>query len=134
MTWQTKITTTVFGGSSDPNTSAYDGHVITNTELGCALPFRWPGRVPRPQVAVWNQANDRMVIVDIVDVGPWNTDDPYWRQGDRPQAESGTDMTGRKTNLAGFDLTPAAAHFIGIDGKGTIDWCFADELHEVPTV
>ena len=60
----------------------------------------------------------------IVDVGPWNTNDPYWQTGARPHAESGTDMTGRKTNRAGIDLTLAAAKALQIDGKGLVDWDF----------
>jgi hypothetical protein len=64
------------------------------------------------------------VNCDIVDVGPWNTNDPYWQTGARPQAESGTDTTGRKTNKAGIDLTLAAAQAINLDGKGLVDWEF----------
>jgi uncharacterized protein (TIGR02594 family) len=119
------ITATVFGGSSDRETSAYDGHVISNSELGVALPARFPAGA-RPKVRVWNDG--RSVICDIVDVGPWNTNDPYWKTGGRPQAESGVDSRGRRTNHAGIDLTPAAARSIGIDGKGTVDWEFADAV------
>lgn len=126
MTWQTDIVCTEFGGSGDPNTSAYDGHVITNTELGCALPYRFKGA--RPQIVVSNVANGRTVVVDIVDVGPWNINDPYWQTGARPQAESGTDIMGRPTNKAGLDLTPAAAKYIGTYGKGVVNWTFVDKL------
>jgi uncharacterized protein (TIGR02594 family) len=119
------ITATVFGGSSDRETSAYDGHVIGNSELGVALPARFPAGA-RPKVRVWNDG--RSVICDIIDVGPWNTNDPYWKTGGRPQAESGVDSRGRRTNHAGIDLTPAAARGIGIDGKGTVDWEFADAV------
>jgi uncharacterized protein (TIGR02594 family) len=117
---QTGITATVFGGASDPNTSAYDNHIINDTEMGVALPYRFPGT--RPRVHVWGPKGD--AVCDIVDVGPWNTHDPYWQTGGRPQAETGTDMGGRHTNLAGIDLTPAAARAVGIDGKGKVDWAF----------
>jgi len=60
----------------------------------------------------------------VEDVGPWNTDDPYWETHSRPQAESGTDMAGRVTNKAGIDLSPALAKAVGIDGKGQVDWSF----------
>ena len=116
------ITATVFGGSSDQETSAYDGHVISDSELGVALPARFPPGA-RPKVQVWNQG--RSVACDIVDVGPWNTDDPYWKTGGRPEAESGVSR-GRLTNRAGIDLTPAAARAIGIDGEGKVDWEFLD--------
>jgi len=119
-TRQTGITATEFGGASDPNTSAYDNHIINDTEMGVALPYRFPGT--RPRVHVWGPKGD--TVCDIVDVGPWNTHDPYWQTGGRPQAETGTDMGGRHTNLAGIDLTPAAARAVGIDGKGSVDWAF----------
>lgn len=117
----TGITATVFGGSSDPNTSAYDSHPISDTELGVALPYRFPAPIPRVRV----YANGKSVDCSIVDVGPWNINDPYWETGSRPQAESGTDKNSRETNLAGIDLTPAAAKAIGIQGKGIVDWEFS---------
>lgn len=116
------ITATVFGGAADPNTSAYDGHLIDDVELGVALPARVPD--PRPNVCVWNAG--KSVVCRIVDIGPWNTNDPYWQTGSRPEAESGVDSRGRKTNGAGIDLTPGAAKALGIDGKGTVDWEFVD--------
>jgi uncharacterized protein (TIGR02594 family) len=123
------ITATVFGGAADRNTSAYDGHVITDSELGVALPYHF--KSAKPQVRVWKDS--RSVVCDIVDVGPWNTNDPYWQTNGRPQAESGTDMTGRHTNLAGIDLTPAAAKIIGVDGKGIVSWEFVDEASQKET-
>ncbi|MEH2489350.1 hypothetical protein [Bradyrhizobium sp. AZCC 2230] len=117
------ITATVFGGSADRDEkSAYDGHRIDDVELGVALPSRFSG--PRPQVRVTNRANGKSVVCNIVDVGPWNIRDPYWEKGARPQAESGTDLTGRRTNGAGIDLTPGAARAIGVPGKGVVDWEF----------
>jgi len=118
----TSIVATVFGGSGDPNTSAYDGHEIDDDEFGVALPARFTGK--RPKVRVFN--GERSVDCDIVDVGPWNTNDKYWESDSRPQAESGEDLTGRETNKAGIDLTPAAALALGINGKGTVDWMFID--------
>jgi hypothetical protein len=126
----TAITATVFGGKSDPNTSAYDDHVITDDELGVALPARIES--PRPKVRVFN--GTKAVMCDIVDIGPWNTNDPYWSTGTRPQAESGTDRKGRHTNRAGIDLTPAVARALGIEGKGTVDWEFAKSLLPAPTI
>jgi len=119
----TGITATVFGGSSEFKRSDYDGHVITDDELGVALPFRFGGTPPT--VRVFNPANGASVVCDIVDVGPWNSNDPYWQTGARPQAESGVAQDGSRTNLAGIDLTPAAARQLGIDGKGEVQWEFA---------
>lgn len=120
---KTNIVATVFGGRSDPNRSAYDNHVISDSELAVALPYKFQGE--RPRVKVTNRANGKSVTCTIEDVGPWNTHDPYWTvHAGRPQAESGTDTTGRKTNKAGIDLSPAAARAIGLPGKGLVDWSF----------
>lgn len=114
------IMATMFGGVADPNNSAYDNHFINDRELGVALPARFKGLRPKVKVTY----NGKSVICDIVDIGPWSTDDPYWELGTRPQAESGRDKKGRRTNLAGLDLTPAADKAIGLNGKGRVDWEF----------
>jgi hypothetical protein len=117
---QSGIIATTFGGASDPKASTYDGHVIDDVELGVALPSRIDD--PRPNVRVWKDGNS--VICKVVRIGPWNTDDPYWQTGTRPKAEAGIDS--RKTNGAGIDLTPAAAHAVGLQDKGVVDWEFID--------
>lgn len=111
------IVATVFGGPK----SAYGG-AIDDSKPGVALPLHFEGQRPRVRVSKGGHSVD----CDIVDVGPWNTNDPYWLSGARPQAESGTDMTGRKTNKAGIDLTVAAANAIQLDGKGLVSWAFID--------
>jgi uncharacterized protein (TIGR02594 family) len=116
---QTGITATMFGSQQ----SAYGG-AIDDSAYGVALPFHFTGE--RPKVRVTGQKSGQTIDCDIVDVGPWNTRDPYWQTGARPQAESGTDMTGRHTNGAGIDLTFAAAKALGIDGKGLCDWQFVE--------
>jgi uncharacterized protein (TIGR02594 family) len=124
----TGIKATCFGGSSDRETSAYDGHVIGDNELCCALPFRFHGQPPSMQV----YANGNSVTLRACDVGPWNVNDPYWETGSRPQAESGTDKTGRKTNGAGIDLSPQAVVKLGLapnaaaasNWSGVVDWEF----------
>lgn len=125
---QTKIIATVFGGGDDQQSSAYGGKV-DGASFGVALPFHFQG--DRPEVRVTNVRTGVSIECEIVDVGPWNgrtpkTSDPYWETGARPQAESGHDLIGRKTNHAGIDLTPAAAKALGIDGKGTVNWEFTD--------
>lgn len=124
----TNILATEFGGTTDEEHSAYDDeHLITDVELGVSLPARFLS--PRRSVRVfhWN----RSVVCPIIDVGPWNINDPYWANGTRPQAETGVDMTGRKTNRAGIDLTPATMDALGIVGpRGTrstvVDWEFVE--------
>jgi hypothetical protein len=124
--WILGITATVFGGGTDPNQSAYDGHEITDTEIGCSFPCHYPK--PLPLVRIRNTATGRSLDnVSPVDVGPWNTRDDWLRAGRRPQAEQQhashtiADDGRIPSNDAGIDLTPAAARALGIDGKGKVD-------------
>jgi N-acetylmuramoyl-L-alanine amidase len=120
---QSSIVASVFGGTSDYNVSAYDeDKVLNDTDLYVALPDRFEGE--RPNVVVYNKESGAFATASIEDVGPWNIDDPYWLSGDRPQAETGVDMTGRVTNGAGIDLSPALAKLLTIDGMGEVDWKF----------
>lgn len=130
----TGIATTDFSGRGDRETSAYDGKVINgDTEFAAALPAHgMGGKVVRVFY------NGKSVDCPVRDVGPWNgltktTDDPYWQTGTRPQAETGTDLSGRKTNLAGLDISPAAWKALGYVGDPTkatekTDWDFVDYL------
>jgi len=125
------IVATVFADPEDikkdgPMPSAYGG-IVDPSMPGVALPAKFAGHRPKVKVT----ANGRSVVCEIVDVGPWNgkteaTSDPYWETKTRPQAESGIDKRGRKTNKAGIDLTPAAARAIGINGKGVVSWDFCE--------
>lgn len=125
---QTGITATMFGDQQ----SAYGGAIDDNAN-GVALPFHFTGE--RPKVRVTGKKTGQSIDCDIVDVGPWNTNDPYWQTGTRPQAETGTDTRGRHTNGAGIDLTFAAAKALQIDGKGLVDWEFVTSpLSEPPKV
>ena len=123
----TDITATSFGGPGDANSSAYGGMVDPNVP-GVALPYHFTK--PTPNVRVF--LGDKHVDCAVVDVGPWNINDPYWQTGSRPQAESGTDVSGRHTNLAGIDLTPAAWVSLGYplpnSAKTKVSWDFIDYL------
>jgi hypothetical protein len=122
---QRNIVASVFGGAEDYNVSAYDENkVLNDVDLYVALPDRIEGE--RPNVIVINRETGDCAIASIEDVGPWNIDDPYWSKGTRPQAESGTDMSGRATNGAGIDLSPMLAGILNIDGMAEVDWDFID--------
>src|SRR5438132_14318630 len=57
-------------------------------------------------VRVLNPANGKSAMAMVLDVGPWNIhDDAYVFDGNRPEAETGTDTRGRHTNGAGIDLS-----------------------------
>jgi hypothetical protein len=124
---QTNIIATYFGGP----TSAYPPNApIDDNALGVALPFHfWASdqRSASPASRTASRSN-----ATIVDVGPWNTNDPYWQTGTRPQAETGTDSRGRHTNGAGIDLTLAAAKALQIDGKGLVNWEFITAAAQPP--
>lgn len=131
---QKNITATVFGGSSDtPQYSAYppyddqeNGPLIDDTIVGVALPSTGlSGRT----ITITNNANGKMASkVAIVDVGPHVTDDPYWKNGTRPWAESHT------ANRSGIDLTTELANLLGIAwgwqscDDVTVNWIFDDEV------
>jgi hypothetical protein len=58
-----------------------------------------PARFEKPaKLWIRNRANGLTTIAETIDVGPWNMNDLYWEHNGRPQAESGTDKQGRRTN------------------------------------
>jgi hypothetical protein len=132
----TNIICTQFGGQGDPNYSAYDPDLFLNDEdFYIALPWKFAGE--RPGVKVFNRANGTFAIGDILDVGPWVTDDEEYVLGDdRPLAEQcwkddeplpDGPNKGEVPNGAGIDLSPAMCRELGIDGKGKVDFLFLDE-------
>jgi hypothetical protein len=78
-------------------------------------------------VKLTNPANKKSCIAIVLDVGPWNEhDDLYVFQGNRPQAESGKDSFGRKTNLAGIDLGERVWKLLGMTGNTQVNWEFIE--------
>jgi hypothetical protein len=136
--WFTDIKASVFGGTADPNKSAYPPFdTITDKEMSVSLPWKFIG--PRPKVRVMNRANKKEVICAIRDVGPWLTDDDYTDTGARPIAETcfkekkplpRGPHKGKIGNGAGIDLTPAPAKVLGISGMGQVDFQFVPEGRE----
>lgn len=100
------------------------GHRITPQSLFVALPST---TALRHMVIVRYPTTGRVVRVPVWDVGPWNEhDDAYVFGGKRPQAESGKDRWGRKTNGAGIDLSDAVAAALGFGDIGIVEWQFDD--------
>lgn len=133
--WNQKdIEATVFGGSDDPNDSAYPPYdrLDGDRDLFVALPFKFT-QDPRPLVRVFH--GELSAEAEIMDVGPWMTTDNYWEKGTRPIAEtchmegtplpSGPNAGKVPSNKAGIDLSPALADKIGIEGKGEVHWIFS---------
>jgi peptidoglycan hydrolase-like protein with peptidoglycan-binding domain len=138
-TRQLGITATVFGGQGDKQPVAYSDVAPGWAErCGCALPYRFPD-AKRDKVR--GIVGSKSILMEIVDVGPWNWTDPYWKTGTRPRSESQRRSRQKAddglipTNDAGIDLTPAAARALGIDGLGKIDWEFVmagDQAEALP--
>lgn len=130
---QTDILATEFGDESETQEGAY-GKMVDPDKPGVALPFHFIGK--RQNVLVTRKG--KSVVAEIVDVGPHNTKDAYWKtEGGRPAAEAqhkdGTDDEfGRKvTNPAGIDFTPEVFDALGVPGRrGTrsalVNWKFTD--------
>ncbi|MCO4782207.1 MAG: hypothetical protein KC646_07740 [Candidatus Cloacimonetes bacterium] len=99
---------------------------MRDTDLGVALPSRdslnqW--------VQVYFPDTGKSVVVEVIDVGPWNIDDPYWVRGKRPAAETGTDAWGRKTNLAGIDLSYQTWLALGVSKQKAFSGTFSGTVH-----
>jgi uncharacterized protein (TIGR02594 family) len=130
--WIHDITATVFGGAADNEHSAYPPYDLLNdTDIYVSLPDRFEGARPKVEV----KGPDGVAIIsNIMDVGPWMTDDPYWASNSRPTAEkcyttkaplpSGPNKGKVPSNPAGIDLSPALARKINISGKGKVSWRF----------
>ena len=76
-------------------------------------------------------------IVPIGHIGPWNGggwnnkfDDRYWLKKQRPQAESGKDNKGRKTDGAGIQLSPKLWELLGLGKKRkvSLSWHFVPAI------
>jgi RHS repeat-associated protein len=98
------------------------GHVIRKEDIFAALPSR---RALNKNVEIYYRGHLR--VVPVWDVGPWNTKNPYWLTCGRPQAESGTDLFGRKTNKAGIDLSNELFRGLGLKNNDWVYWRFSDE-------
>jgi hypothetical protein len=70
---------------------------------------------------------DRVTVVPVLDVGPWNTDDAYWRSGERPAAERGRGAYRRPANPAGIDLSDGTFAALGLRDNDYVDWRFVHQ-------
>jgi hypothetical protein len=95
------------------------GEVIHAGDLFVALPH--PSALRRD---VELRYGERVVIVPVMDVGPWNVDDAYWRSGDRPAAEGGRGTFRKPANPAGIDLSDATYAALGLRGNDYLEWRF----------
>ncbi len=74
-------------------------------------------------IAILNVENGKETVGLVLDVGPWNVDDDAYVFGDaQPQAESGRDRFGRKTNGAGIDLGERVWRELVMTDNGLVSW------------
>jgi hypothetical protein len=66
----------------------------------------------------------RALVVPVLDVGPWNTDDDYWSKGQRPAAERGRGAFRTPVNRAGIDLSDATFATLGLRDNDWVEWRF----------
>ena|SRR5690348_11475727 len=67
---------------------------------------------------------DRVIVVPVLDVGPWNVDDPYWENDARPASERGHGAYRTPVNAAGIDLSDAVFAELGLTDNDYVDWRF----------
>ena len=70
---------------------------------------------------------ERTVVVLVLDVGPWNIDDPYWDRDDRPASERGKGAHRKPSNRAGIDLSDPVFAELGMRDNDEVDWRFVRE-------
>ena len=98
------------------------GHILSEDSEGCALPCH---HALRRWVRITH--GDFETRCQVLDVGPWNTDDDAYVLGDaRPQAETGVDRRGRRTNGAGIDLFEGTWRALGMTDNDLVTWEFVD--------
>ena len=77
------------------------------------------------RVKITNPLNGKMCCAQVMDVGPFNTqDDAYVYNGQRPLAEQGKSISGQGTNNAGIDLGEKVWALLGMKDNTEVDWSF----------
>ena len=66
----------------------------------------------------------RALVVPVLDVGPWNIDDAYWENTQRPAAERGRGSYRTPANRAGIDLSDAVYASLGLRDNDVVEWRF----------
>jgi hypothetical protein len=98
------------------------GDIIQAGQMFVALPHR---SALRRSVEV--RYRDRIAVVPVLDVGPWNTDDAYWSNSQRPAAERGRGTFRTPVNRAGIDLSDAVFLALGLRDNDYLEWRFVHQ-------
>ena len=102
---------------------------ITSTRLVIKSDSRFVA-LPHPRVLgrmVEVRYRDRVVVVPVLDVGPWNVDDAYWERDARPASERGRGAYRTPVNTAGIDLSDAVFAELGLPDNDRVDWRFVEK-------
>jgi hypothetical protein len=67
---------------------------------------------------------DRVVVAKVLDVGPWNIDDPYWEHDARPASERGRGAYRTPVNTAGIDISDPVFAELGMRDNDVVEWRF----------
>jgi hypothetical protein len=73
----------------------------------------------------------RVLVVPVLDVGPWNTDDAYWLNGHRPAAEQGRGRYRVPANTAGIDLSDPVFEALDLEDNDWIEWRFVHRGYQI---
>jgi hypothetical protein len=95
------------------------GQIVQPGAMFVALPHR---SALRRDVEL--RYRDRIAIVPVLDVGPWNVDDAYWETGQRPAAERGRGAYRTPVNRAGIDLSDGVFFALGLRDNDYLEWRF----------
>jgi hypothetical protein len=102
------------------------GLVIAPSSMFVALPHR---TALGKDVEV--RYGTHVVVVPVLDVGPWNTDDAYWRTGARPAAERGQGRFRTPANEAGIDLSDPVFRALALPDNSWVDWRFVHRGYQI---
>jgi hypothetical protein len=95
------------------------GMVIQADSMFVALPH--PSALRR---MVEVRYRERVVVVPVLDVGPWNIGDAYWEHEARPASEQGRGAYRTPVNRAGIDLSDAVFAALGLPDNDEVQWRF----------
>jgi hypothetical protein len=98
------------------------GYVISSDSLFVALPH--PLALHKHVEIRYRQ---RVMVVPVLDVGPWNVDDAYWRTRTRPAAEQNRGFYRTPVNCAGIDLSDAVFAALGMRDNDWVEWRFVHQ-------
>jgi len=102
---------------------------LVEGQLAAALPSReYLGK----NILVYHPETGKVVLVPVLDVGPWNTKDAWLKTGRRPQSEGGQDRRGRKTNLAGLDLSSQVWIELGVKSDRVKRYMYSAYVEFIP--